>query len=319
MKFLRRRRDLYLNLFARARGLLLPAILVLPAGCAHQLEPVSPPVSQPAAEEFSMRPYLQANRLGRWTYVRLEPDRDDHEATPYTRLAGPDRMVEGKLVGRDFLPLKEYLVRTSAASRPADDHRPKAPLKGGAAFMFELLEPMDPFPPDLVPGLPIIDTTPIQYYEYNGRLLSEGTLTRRVEIEGIEDAECPARLFRNCLRVRVDLIVHLPWMLKMNWTSFIWLSPEMGEVRRIEQMYGWFLIFWFASTHEYQLVTGESYRSSLDTALLPPPLWKYGAVVMNRTVPRPEIGGMLVDYATGPPATAPAGGLTRRPGDPATR
>lgn len=276
-------------------------------------EPVhEPPASSPALDRFDIKPYLAAARLGRWTYRRTKPDYKDHKAVTYTRLVSAERMMEGKLVAREFLPIPQYLVKESAATQPAgvERPRPRAPLKGGTAFMFELVEPMDPYPPELPPGSPLVSTTPVIYYEYDGRLLARGTLTRTAEIEGFERAECPAGIFPDCLRIRVDFKLHIPWLLSMDWKSTLWLSKEVGEVRRVQEMSGWFWILWFSSSHEYQLVSAQPVLHPPDPESIRPPRWHYGAVVMDRTIPEPVIGGLVVDYAdqhaTAAPTTSPA-------------
>ncbi|HOA73132.1 MAG TPA: hypothetical protein PL151_13615 [Phycisphaerae bacterium] len=301
---------------------LLAGVLTLPAGCSLKgPKPIEPaPTSVTAQEEatgqpFSLEPFLRASRLGLWNYVRTASGETDSHATIYTRWSGPTQLIEGKLLGREFLPLETYLQRRDIES-PQTQRRPKAPLEGGTAFMFELIEPMEPLPPDLQPGLPQTASTPIVYYEYDGRLLSQGTLTRTAEIEGFEDVETPAGRFDGCLRTRVDLVVRLSWIFEMNWTSYLWLSAEMGEVQRTEQMSGRFLIFPFASSHDYRLVSGKPILHWAEPESVLPPRWRFGAVVMDRTVPSPRIGGMVVDYSDLPPATQPA---TQPASQPATQ
>lgn len=272
------------------------AAATLLAGCSQQhKDDLQPVQSQPSAERFSMEPYLRANRLGRWTYMRTEQEHA-HRAVTYTRLSDSNRMMEGRLLTRKFSPLDQYFLKPSS-TQSDDADRPRAPLKGGTAFLFELLEPMEPFPEDLTPDNPIVSTTPVVYYEYDGRQLSRGTLTRTVEIEGFDELEVPAGRFAGCLRLRLDFTLEIPWVLDMEWNSFIWLSPEMGEVRRIEKMSGWFLVFPFSSSHEYQLISGQPYLSSPEPQSVRKPRWQYGAALLDRAIPRPQIAGLVVDYA----------------------
>jgi hypothetical protein len=288
------------------------------AGCTQRQthKPVEPAqeqsTSSPAVDHFDIRPYLAAARLGRWTYRRTKPGHEDGKAVTYTRLASAERIMEGKLATREFLPIPEYLVKESAASQPAaaDWRRPRAPLKGGTAFMFELVEPMDPYPPELAVGAPLVSTTPVIYYEYDGRLLARGTLTRTAEIEGLEQVEVPAGTFSNCLRIRVDFSLHIPWLLNMDWKSTLWFSKEVGEVMRVQEMVGWFWILWFRSSHEYRLVSAQPVLHPPEPETIRPARWQYGAVLLDRAIPEPVIGGLVVDYSdlragTGP-TTAPA-------------
>jgi len=247
-------------------------VITLPvglSGCGPRWRPtmkIPTAQSKPAAEQFSIEPYLRAWRLGFWTYQRAHLDHTGPAGQTYVRLCEPDRMIEGKLVGRDFRPLNQYLHPGTAdaaggeqldAGPPAGRHPVEPPpLKGGKAFLFELVDAIEPIPAQLRPGAPISTNTPLLYFDFDGRALSKGTLTRNVEIEGFDDIDGPAGRFPGCLRVRVDLNVHLPWTLSLDWTSYLWLSAKTGEVRRIQQMSGWFLIFWFSSAHQYDLTAG---------------------------------------------------------------
>lgn len=252
---------------------------------------------------FSIEPYLRANRLGTWTYLRTPAGRPDAAGVTYVRTSQPHRMLEGLLAERSFLPLQYYLQQPGTPADPRQ--RPRAPLQGGTAFLFELGEPLEPLPADLQPGVPQTASTALVYYEYDGRILNQGTLTRTAAVEGFEDIETPAGRFEACLRVRVDLTVEISWVFKMDWTTQMWLSPTMGEVRRLERMSGAFLIILFSSGHEYRLVSGQPRLDQADSVAVRPPLWKRSAVLLERAVPRPRIGGLVVDYSDGTPAAAP--------------
>ena len=175
--------------------------------------------------------------------------------------------------------------------------------------MFELAEPLELFPPQLVPGKPIISTTALHYYDYDGRKLAPGMLTREVEIEGFDDIETPAGKFPDCLRARVELDVHISWTVRLVMTHYLWVSPQAGEVRRLQHMSGRFLIFWFASTYRYDLSSGKpAMTASMPEKLDLTPKWKRGAVLLDRLMPRPRIAGMVVDYGdeSRVPSSAPA-------------
>ena len=292
--------------FTRRSILVLVAAAAGQSGCAGRWqEELRRPQSQPETQTFDLRPYLEAWRFGRWTYERSQPG---HEGPPqqYTRITGPTRMTEGRLLGREIRPLGEYIHQPVPTSRPAEHRRIKPPLQGGTGFMFELLVPMEPFPASLKPGQRITSATPIIYCEYDGRMLARGTLTRLVEIDGIEDVSCPAGEYADCLRIRLDMTVTLPWLLHLDWSSYLWLSRQVGEVRRLEHMSGWFVVFPFESTHEYALVAGRPFPPVAGAPVSGEPRWQFGAVLLNRAVPSPEIGGLVVDFAGRPSATSSA-------------
>jgi hypothetical protein len=254
--------------------------------------------TQPAERQFDIRPYLQANRLGRWVYTRREHGAaDDEQPVPYVRQIQATREGEGNLRERRFLPLQSYLdvwwdVTTQPATPPK---RPVAPMKERYAFFFELTDPMPTIPVELDLSEPIETSTRLRYYWHDGRPLSEGSLTRTVEIEGFEDVKSPGGEFEECLRVRLDLRIRFGWGLAVDWTSYFWLSREAGEVRRVQRFSGWLWIFPFGSAHEYTLM---SHLPAGEEALLPvAPKWQHGAILFDRGLPRPRIGGMVVDYA----------------------
>src|SRR5207248_2777530 len=82
-----------------------------------------------------------------------------------------------------------------------------------------------------------------------------GTLTRTATIEGFEDVDCPAGHFEKCLRVRVDLDLSIRWGPTIKWIMYIWLSPEAGDVKRVQDLSGSFLFFPFGSSFEFELVS----------------------------------------------------------------
>jgi len=203
---------------------------------------------------------------------------------------------------RPFLPLQRYLEPADILTSRADGGpRPSAPMKEGTAVFFELARPLEPIPPELETTSPITSTTAVRYFSYHGKPLATGTMTRQVQIEGFEDVECPAGRFEHCLRVRVDLTVRFPWRVIVDLTSYLWLSPKVGEVRRVQHISGWFLIFWFGNVHEYQLVSFTPAHAGPGSAGLPPPQWAYGAILFERAAPHPQIAGMIVDLAGSAP------------------
>lgn len=261
--------------------------------------------SESEAPEFNIEPYLRASRLGRWVYRRTVPGSRE-EAASYVRVVEAARIMEGRLLEREFLPLRDYVKPGGDVADGRDGRqRPLAPLEGGTAFMFELAEPLEVVPQRLVPDVALTATTEVIYYEKDGRLLSRGTLTRTVTIEEFEEVDVPAGRFADCMRVRLDFKLQIPWLITMDWTSHLWFSPEVGEVRRTERMSGWALIFPFSSSHEYRLVSGGPSEIPADLEAVRPPRWRYGAILMDRTMPKPRVGGMVVDYSDLPASPPP--------------
>lgn len=302
------------------QGLAKFCILVLPVltlGCIGPWRPSSEhlSLSSQTQEASRLAACLRANRMGRWVYERMPlPEKPGRESRLHVRQVHPGRISEGVLEDRPFLAIERYLdLKSEVASRPASASadsrpaampvegqpsafkRPRAPLKGGMGVFFRIAESADPIPVELEQVGAIHSETPVVYYEYRGIPQARGTLERCSEIEGLEDVDCPAGRFPGCVRVRVDLLVRFPWVAYIDLTTYLWLSAEVGEVRRVQRLSGWFLIFPFASADEYRLLSYTPPGNSTSAAALPPPLWKTGAVLLEGDYPGIRIGGMVID------------------------
>ena len=132
------------------------------AGCADQWRP---PVENVSAEHSDTAPQLsrclQADRLYLRVYQRQEmPNQKDRATTAYARCTKATRMLEGNLLARAFLPIKRYFQDAAVpTTQPAEQKPPKAPLKGGWAILFEVVEPLEPIPVDLETSKPLVVIT----------------------------------------------------------------------------------------------------------------------------------------------------------------
>jgi hypothetical protein len=279
-------------------------LLACTAGCQTWRPSLEQVTTQPAEPGFLLDDYLRAMRSGEWTYLRCtSPCRQESDKGEYGRVQNDRRMTEGRLLGAEFQPIERYIDPSrTATARPSSDETLKK-LKGAGFVYFKLDHPLEAIPRTLTWGEPDEASSRITYYDYRGRSQATGTLTRTAELEGFETVTCPAGTFESCLRVRVDLEVRFPWVFHMTWTSYLWISREAGEVRRLHHLSGWFLIFWFNSGHEYEL---QQVRPGVDNEEAPAvlsPRWSTGAILFDRIAPRPVIGGMIVDFDEG---SAPA-------------
>lgn len=262
----------------------------------------SRPATSPAATRSASTPseYLRAWRWGRWFYQRREIGSElPPSGGGYPRQAREARLSEGTLLDRPLMPLERYLQSPEAATQPAHGRR-EAPLGKAWAAFFELEHPMDPIPPEAFEGLPVVTTTSLQYFDKFGRPVAKGTLTRTTLLEGYEDVVCPAGRFERCARVRVDCEVRFPLILTLDWNSYVWLSAEAGEVRRVQRFSGWFLVFWFGSGHEFELDSWEPWP--VPPPENPPTHWARGVVNLGGSYPGLRIEGLIIDAA---PATRP--------------
>jgi hypothetical protein len=263
--------------------------------------------TQPAGD--TLRACLQATSVGHWVYERRPlPLHEDGPRVEYVRRGTPTRFSEGQLAHRQFLPLEEYLAPPDADrdadARTEEARRPRAPLEGGTAIFFRLEDPRPAIPPDLTAEQPITFSTPLSYYDYDGTFQARGTLTGTAELEGRERVEVPAGVYDACLRVRVDLSISFGWVAHLKLTRYMWLSPTEGEVKRIERFSGRFLVFWYGSAHQYEMIRHEPIHPGHDAAL--PGLWRDGALLLEGRFPDIWIGGMVVDLVNPERQTAPS-------------
>lgn len=280
-------------------------LLAAASGC---FRPAPPKLNlerpEPLTPTLDLKAYLEASRRGEWVYERTDlRSNDDQAPARYVRRITEGRMSEGILSHRPLPPLERYLHpgdgrRSTTQPAPA----PPPPLSTREApHFFELAEPMPVIPPDLVPMKPVSTTTALRYYGRRGRFEMTGTLTRSVHLEGTQDVEVPAGNFTDCLRLRVELRIAFPLGPTIDWNSYVWLSREAGEVRRIDEFSGTFWVFGFGSAHEYRLASYSRAEPSGGSTASPAPLWRRGLITLDRPIPRPRISGMIVDFAASHP------------------
>jgi hypothetical protein len=234
--------------------------------------------------------YLKNDLVGQWVYERRDLLGQDAEPAMYSRELRQGRLAEGIFMGRSILPLEDYLETENP-----NEGRPASPLDENEwAVFFELDPPIDPFPSEMSKDQELVTETVLRYYDRAGNLQGRGTLRRTAAFEGFEDIQTQAGFFENCLRMRVDLRIHFPWAMSMDWTTYRWLSIEAGEVRRIERYSGMFFILYFRSAYEYLLTSSDVARTSEEERPLPR-FWEHGLYGLERGLPRPRLSGLVVD------------------------
>lgn len=283
-----------------ASGLLLSSGCLRPAPPQLDLEQLRPP-----AEKLDLSAYIRAARFGEWVYERRElPLREESEPSRVVRRVTAERYSEGNLVGRGLPPLERYLQKPppEGDSETAEDIPREPPPHLSSRenpYLLELVEPMEPVPLELAKHNPLMSASELRYYGRRGRLEMTGTLTRRVELEGVQDVDCPAGHFVNCLRIKLEMHIEFPFGPSIDWNSYSWLSAEAGEVRRIEEFSGLFWIFGFGSAHEFRLVSYNLQAVETRPVELSP-RWARGLITLDRGIPRPRISGLIFDFENEP-------------------
>ncbi len=288
----------------RAYGWFGAALLAL-CGCLGPWRPTAEQVISHEQADVPVTPAacLEAIRAGRWVYERrsLTPGVEEPVAD-YFRTIGGGRLLEVSAELAEF-PHGAFAGEAArsqpAETQPAGEVRERR--RRWAGVRIEVDEPLDPFPAELIETGSVATRTAVRCAWPTGPIWGRGTLTRVAEIEGFEDIDCPAGRFEGCLRLRIDLTVRFPLTPIFDWTTYHWLHPRAGEVRRVERLAGWFVLLWFGSAHEYLLKSYElmPHEAVDDTS---PVQWSKVLLVLDRTIPHPRIAGLSVEMAASQPA-----------------
>jgi hypothetical protein len=280
-------RELWLSLICVLGG--------LSAGCSHSASPPLETAPRPAitarpTQPIDIRRYLAANRAGNWVYQRRDL-RAGGEAQ-YVRKADSSRLLEGNASWHIFQAIDRRLTGGQ------DDLRINPIAAGGSppahAFRFSVAEPLALIPDDLQPGTPSVARTRLDYLDLDGRPRGHGALTRTAVIQGREDVDVPAGHFADCLRVRVNLHLDMRWGPTIDWTTYVWLAPDVGEVRRLARLSGRLLFLSFGSSFEYELASRPANVSPPSGS--PAPRWKEGFMAFDRGIPNPRLATLMVHF-----------------------
>lgn len=273
-------------------------VVLTAVGCSHSWRPPKSTMeAEPPPEQLDVVAYLKAGTEGRWMYQRRSVSSlgGDQPAPRYERVATSCILSEGALAGCRFPVIGSYVrqVATRPASQPAPVPLPPEFTRRRIALLCELTDPAPFIPADLHPSEPASVTTGFRLYTREGNLFAEGRLTRKAVIENVEDVEGPAGRFEKCLRVRVDVTCWFPWGWLIEWTSYVWLSKELGEVKRVERLAAWIWIFHFYGAYEYELTSWEIRLPRSTAESWTPPAWRGGALVLEPG----RIDGLYVEFA----------------------
>ena len=135
-------------------------------------------------------------------------------------------------------------------------------------------------------------------YDRRGVPFAQGSAARRVVWEKYENLEIDGAVYPDCLRLRVETDLSFGWWASIRVRETVWLARNIGVVRRIERLSGHaLLLFRFDSTHEYVLQTHEADATSERTSAAPRRQWARLAIYLDRSVPRPRVGGLAVEWA----------------------
>jgi len=148
-------------------------------------------------------------------------------------------------------------------------------------------------------GQPYVCRTAVRCHGGKGRHIYSGQASRTIVFEGYEEVKIGDVPYTDCVRLRIETQLDLPWVASVGTTEYVWLAPRIGEVQRVRRWKGFMLLTYFEGVARYELMR----------MALPPPEGA-GAVTDGETlqgvaavrgVPAPRV------------ALAAAGGIARRP------
>jgi len=202
------------------------------------------------------------------------------------------------MVGQVEWPLSKYLDPHSNRPERPRMKWPSPPRRGTEAIFVEFDPPIVEWPEGVRAGVPVEWQAEMSAYDRLGVPFVRGLATRRVVWEGFETVETDGTDYAGCLRLQVETNLTFGWWAGIRTRETVWLARNTGVVRRIERLSGYaLLLFRFGSTHEYVLQRHEAKESSEDTSGASRRLWARMAVYLDRSVPRPRVGGIAVEWA----------------------
>lgn len=295
----RRFAALELSMTMASRALLLPTLVLMTIGCATLPNSRSFPANARDAEGYvELSAYLPRVERAERRYARTNPSRRNESPVPYVQSEDERGRVEGSLVGRVEWPLSKYLDRHSDRPERPRMKWPSPTRQGSEAFFVEFDPPVVEWPEGVQAGVPVEWQVEMSAYDRRGVPFAQGSATRRVVWEGHDTVEIDKVTYPDCLRLRVETSLSFGWWASMRLRETVWLARHIGVVRRIEGLSGYALLFFrFDSTYEYALRTHEADASSEKTATEPRRRWARLAIYLDRSVPRPRVGGLAVEWA----------------------
>jgi len=277
----------------------LPVLALAAVGCAATPKSPTSPAHTPASEGYvELSAYLPRVKRAERMYSRTNPSRRGESPAPYVQSEDKHGRVEGTLVGQVEWPLSEYLdPHTARPDRPRMSW-PSPPRKGTEALFAEFDPPMAEWPTGVRGGAPVEWQAKLSMYDRDGVPFAQGSAARRVWWEGNETIEGNGESYTDCVRLRAETDLHFGWWASFRLRETVWLAQTVGIVRRVERISGRaLLLFRFDSEHEYTMRAHEIEASKTE-ASSSPRRWARLAIHLDRSLPRPRVGGLAVEWAT---------------------
>ena len=202
-------------------------------------------------------------------------------------------------MGQVEWPLSGYLDPHSARPRRPRMNWPSPPRKGTEALFAEFDPPMAEWPAGMSVDSPVQWQAKMTMYDRHGVPFAQGSAARRVWWGGYETIEVEGKSYADCVRLRAETDLHFGWWASFRLRETVWVAQHVGIIRRVERLGGRaLLLFRFDSEHEYVLLAHEIEASKTEGSSFPR-RWARLAVYLDRSIPRPRVGGLAVEWALG--------------------
>ena len=280
-------------------GYVLPALALTAVGCAAvPKSTISPTPEQVSDGYVELSAYFPRVVRAERRYERTNPSRRGESPAPYVQSEVDNGRVEGSLVGRVEWPLSGYLDRHSDRPDRPRMKWPSPPRNGTEALFAEFDPPIVEWPAGVRAGAPVEWQEKMTVYDRLGVPFAYGSAARRVWWEGNETFEGNGVTYVDCVRLRAETDLYFGWWASFRLRETVWLAQGVGIVRRVECISGRaLLLFRFESEHQYVLQAHEIEASKTEASSTPR-RWARLAVYLDRSIPRPRVGGLAVEWAT---------------------
>lgn len=224
-------------------------------------------------------------------------------------------------------PLAAYLVSSGARENRANFVWPAGSSQLARGFFLELDPPLTEWPATMTAGEPARFQSALRAYDGSGTFFANGSATRHVTLEGREDVYIGGVRYSQCLRLQGVTDIRLGWWLNVQLHEHAWFADEVGLVQRTERLRGVaLLVVPFRANYKYEIASAapgnreldlrrqgaqstvttgsdnnsglspasrEARRKETETARR----WSRLAIQLDRMLPRPRVGGLIVEWA----------------------
>lgn len=232
------------------------------------------------------------------SFTRTDTSRPNESPTLYMQRTSNRLRAEGTLIETKPLPISMYLDRDS--DRP---DRPRLrwktpPSRNSGGFFVDFLPPFVEWPMQLSLDNPYIQQGTIHLYDSDGQFLSTGPATRSVWLERYETIDQGGSVYPRCMVLGSRTELGLGWWGRIELAETVWLARDIGVVRRVQRIEGDMLIlFRFQSEYRFDLWKVVPTKRRNPPATDEPKRWARLAVYLDRLLPNPRVGGLIVEWA----------------------